>query len=155
MPDPTNLPPFPSFDPADGSSSGLGVLAAAAAASEEHDGRSGDSYLVSAALHAARPYNPAATLTPKVVKRILTLEFMETSELRGDIWFEDSTATDPHTAPRRSVKPPVISIKMWLECYTGMASVDTFPGESPRTLGLPVDHPQGSPQLRGAKLGRL
>ena len=32
------------------------------------------------------PYNPAATLPPNVVKRILALEFVEMSELRGDIW---------------------------------------------------------------------
>ena len=62
VPDPASLPPLPSFNPADGSSAGRGVLAAAAAASEQHDGRSGDSDPappVSAALHAAGPYNPA------------------------------------------------------------------------------------------------
>ena len=126
LPDPTSLPPLPSFEPADGSSSGLGILAAATATSKRHDGRSRDSDPappVSAALHAAGPYNPASTLPPKVVKRILALEFVEMSELRGDIWPKDSTASDPHVTPRRSAKPPVNSIKKWLECYARMASI--------------------------------
>ena len=136
MPDPASLPPLPSFDPADGSSSGLGVLAAAAAASERHDGRSGDSDPappVSAALQAAGPYNPASTLPPKVVKRILALEFVEMSELRGDIWSEDATASDHNVTPRRSAKPLVNSIRTWLECYARMASILTtrFPEKAP------------------------
>ena len=114
VPDPASLPPLPSFEPTDGSLSGLDVLAAAAVASKRHDGKSGDSDPappVSAALHAAGPYNPTSTLTPKVVKRILALEFMEMSELRGDIWPKDSTASDPHVTPRHSAKPQVKSIK--------------------------------------------
>ena len=55
-----------------------------------------------------------------MVKRILALEFVEMSELRGDIWSEDSTAS---VTPRRSAKPPVNSIETWLECYARMASI--------------------------------
>ena len=40
-------------------------------------------------LHQPRPYNPAAALTPKLVKCILALEFGDMSELRADVWPEE------------------------------------------------------------------
>ena len=38
-----------------------------------------------AQLHTPGPYNPAAALPPKVVKRILALEFVEMTELRANV----------------------------------------------------------------------
>ena len=83
--DPTSLPPLPTFTPAGGPSlSGLDVLAAAAA---DHLPKSRDPPSdVHGSLHSQGPYNPAASLPPKVVKKILALlEFVEMSELRGNI----------------------------------------------------------------------
>ena len=82
-------------------------------------------------LHAPGPYNPAAILAPKAVKKILALEFVEMSELRGDVWPDDTPADTP--AQRRPAKPPVITIKSWLECYSRMAAVlvSRFPEKAP------------------------
>ena len=79
-----------------------------------------------------RPYNPAASLPPKVVKRLLNLEFIEMADLRGDIWPDDATV-ESSTAPRRMAKPPIISISTWLECYGRMAAILTsrFPEKAP------------------------
>ena len=82
-------------------------------------------------LHTLGPYNLAATLAPKVVKKILSQEFVEMSELRGDVWPEDTSADT--TTQRRPGKPPVITIKTWLECYARMAAVlvSRFPEKAP------------------------
>ena len=87
----------------------------------------------SKALHDAGPYKPAPALPPKVVKRILSLEFVEMSELRADIWPDDpSTAEMPH-GPRRPGKLPVTNIRSWLECFGCMAAVlaSRFPEKAP------------------------
>jgi hypothetical protein len=83
LPDPASLPPLPTFTPAGGpSSSGLDVLAAAAADNLPQSGDPPSN--AHGSLHIQGPYNPAASLPPKVVKKILALEFVEMSELRGD-----------------------------------------------------------------------
>ena len=131
LPDPASLPPLPTFTPAGGpSSSGLDVLAVATA---DHLPQSGDPpNNAHGSLHSQGPYNPAASLPPKVVNKILAFEFVEMSELRGDIWPDDST-TDAATPARRTSKPPVVSIKSWLECYARMATVlvSRFPEKAP------------------------
>ena len=66
----------------------------------------------------------AASLPPKVVKRILGLEFVKMAKLRGDIWSDDSTANDgTNPAHRLPGKPPVHDIKVRLECFARMAAV--------------------------------
>lgn len=79
------------------------------------------------------PYNPAASLSPRIVKKILALEFVEMDELRGDIWSDDSPMADPQANPRRSTKPPVNTIRTWLECFGRMAAVLTarYPEKAP------------------------
>ena len=55
------------------------------------------------------------------------------SRLRqDDIWPDDST-TNAATPARRTSKPPVVSIKSWLECYARMATVlvSRFPEKAP------------------------
>ena len=72
------------------------------------------------------PYNPAAALPRKVVKRILALEFVEMADLRADIWLDDTNPQDGSSQPRRQpVKPPVNDISVWLECYAHMEAVLT------------------------------
>ena len=63
------------------------------------------------------------TLLPKVVWRIMSLEFVEMAELRADIWPDESVAPETIQPPRRPGKPPVTNIRSWLECYGCMAAV--------------------------------
>ena len=131
QPDPASLPPLPIFTPTGGpppGTSGLDLLAAAAVQDPKSGSPSTDPLR---RLHAPGPYNPAAILAPKAVKKILALEFVEMSELRGDVWPDDTPADTP--AQRRPAKPPVITIKSWLECYSRMAAVlvSRFPEKAP------------------------
>ena len=70
------------------------------------------------AITAPGPFNPAASLSPKVVKRILELEFVEMSEMTVD---DDTPQAPGHpTAPARL---PITDISQWLERYSLMAAV--------------------------------
>ena len=85
-------------------------------------------------LSGSGPYNPAAALPPKVVKKVLDLEFVEMSELRADIWAEDQVGAESGVPARRTPsKPPVTDIKVWLECFVRMAAllVSRFPEKGP------------------------
>ena len=97
MPDPAELPTLPTFTPAGALTTPLDILADAALGKTtsmgSHDGAD-DSAGAIRSLHSAGPYNPAAALPPKVVKKILALEFVEMAELRADIWPEDSSSTE-------------------------------------------------------------
>ena len=85
-------------------------------------------------LHKAGPYNPAAALPPKVVKKILNLEFVEMADVRADIWPDDP---GPHEgagqARRQTGKPPVNDIRVWMHCFARMAAVlvTRFPEKGP------------------------
>ena len=46
-------------------------------------------------------------------------------ELRADIWPEEPTSADTSSTHRRPSKPPVTTIRSWLECYSRMAAVLT------------------------------
>ena len=134
MLDPARLPTLPTFTPAAGPSPGLDLLAAAASDhSSAGTSGSGAPAIPRLALHSTGPYNAAASLPPKAVKKIMSLEFVEMSELQGDIWSDDVTSSDASPAPRRQSKPPVDSIKTWLECFARMASVlvTSFPEKAP------------------------
>ena len=75
-------------------------------------------------ISAPGPYNPAASLPPKVVKRVLELEFIEMAELKADIWVDEPSATEQNPIRRLNAsKPPVTDIKIWLECYGRMATL--------------------------------
>ena len=85
-------------------------------------------------LHKPGPYNPAAALPPRVVKRILALEFTEMSELRADIWPDDNgSSEEAATSRRRLGKSPVMDIRIWLECFARLAAVlvTRFPEKAP------------------------
>ena len=87
---------------------GLDLLAAAASSPQVTNVSPPVGQPATSALTGTGPYNPAASLPPKVVRRILNLEFVEMSELTGDIWVDDSPATDQGHPTRRSyVKPPI------------------------------------------------
>ena len=145
LPPPSDLPTLPTFTPAGDSVAGLDILAAAALShtgtqamqpivAAPLSGPQGQPpAVVAAQLHAPGPYNPAAALPPKVVKKILALEFVEMSELRADVWPEDPTPADTASTPRRPGRPPVITIKTWMECFARLAAVlvTRFPEKGP------------------------
>ena len=92
LPEPATLQSVPLFYPAPTLATGLDVLAAAAAKQVQPitaHGRAGVS-----ALTGLGPYNPAAILPPKVVKKILNLEFVEMADVRADIWVEDQAGAE-------------------------------------------------------------
>ena len=108
------------------SASGLDILAVAATESPVHT--------ASHSCHSPGPYNPAAALPPKVVKKVLDLDFVEMAELRADIWPDDSQpAEGAQSARRPPAKPPVTDIKVWLDCYSRMAALlsTRFPQKAP------------------------
>ena len=81
------------------------------------------------------PFNPAAMLPPKLVKRILDLEFVEMAELTVDAW-EDSSLPAPDTAlsaRRPARRAPITDINIWLECYARLAALlcTRFPDKAP------------------------
>ena len=59
-------------------------------------------------LSIRRPYNPAAALSPKVVKRVLALEFVE--------MFEEAATLENTMPARLPGKPLVKNILVWLGC---------------------------------------
>ena len=67
-------------------------------------------------LSAPGLFNPAASLPPKVVKKVLGLEFVEMSELKADVWIDEPSTAEANPIGRAS-KPPVTDIRVWLECY--------------------------------------
>ena len=124
------MPTFASSNPR--LSTGLDVLAAAAAASEQPntqpagDGRGSSSNTLEA-FNQAGPFNPVASLPTKLVKWILNLEFVDMSEVTVD----DDTpqaAGRPHPA-----RLPVTSISQWLERFAMMAAIKVtrFPLKAP------------------------
>ena len=134
MPDPTRLPVLPVFSSSTGGVDSAAAAAAAAAKALQPPGLQPATATSTPALASAGPYNPAAVLPPKVVKKILDLEFVEMAELKADIWVDDTPACDGGQAARRGHgKPPVTDIKLWLECFARMAAIlaTWFPEKGP------------------------
>ena len=76
------LLPLPVFQSAPATLSGLDLLAIAAASTSTGSAIPLSVQVgVAAALSSPGPYNPVATLPPKVVKKVLDLEFVEMSGL--------------------------------------------------------------------------
>jgi hypothetical protein len=147
----------PTFTPSASSSAGLDVFAAAALGDRSQQSETGDGALEWRSLHKAVPYTPSAAVPPKVVKKLLALEYVEMCELRADIWPEEPAASDTSNTSRHPSRPPVTSIRTWLECYGRMAAVFDIqvPGEGGRTLGISNKHRPRGPHLRGRELGGL
>ena len=116
MPNPSQLPNLQTFDPSGDSSAG---------ARKTQGSRTSMGVVPTPEqnLHRMGPYNPAAALPPKVAKKVLALEFVEMSELRADIWPDDTVPTESSPGPRRPSKPPVTNVRTWLECYGRMAAL--------------------------------
>ena len=79
---------------------------------------------------ALSSYNPTASLPPKLVKKILDLEFVEMAELCMD---GDLTAPNSRPPPN---PPGVTNISVWVERFAIMAAIlaTTFPDKAPEFL---------------------
>jgi hypothetical protein len=102
---------LPLFSPEQSAANGLGLLAAAAAAKDE-------TALASSLLSKPGPFNPAASLASKVLKRILDLDFVEMSEVTVD---DMSPQVPGHPPP--PARLPITDISQWIERYSLMAAV--------------------------------
>ena len=121
----------PTFNPGVSTGSGLDLLALAATSTLE--GKDVDTPARKAsgtALHVPGPYNPAAVIPSKVVKKILDLEFVEMAEITLD---EDVPSTPGRPATSRL---PVTDISIWLEKFSIMAAImcTRFPEKAPELL---------------------
>ena len=132
MPPPSALPPIPLFSPDAAGGGGLELLAAAAAtASAQTTSKNlGTSQprtsLTQQGLNSRGPFNPAASLSTRVVKRILELEFVDMAEVTVD----DKIPTGWSQAPPRL---PITDISQWVERFSLMAAVlvTRFPEKAP------------------------
>ena len=122
-------PLLPSFTPVE-EEMGLNLLADATGS-----GKTQGFTKANTSLHQPGPYNPAAALPPKLVKRILALEFVDMSELRADVWPEEFGTGEGTSAGfrRPPSKPPIIDIRIWTECYGRMVAIlaSRFPEKAP------------------------
>ena len=78
-------------------------------------------------LSSPGPYNPAAAIPAKVVKKILDLEFLEMTEISADDDFLMSGR------PGGSTRPPITNISQWVERFSMMAAIlsTRFPEKAP------------------------
>ena len=75
-------------------------------------------------------------LPPKLVKRILSLEFVDMSELIPESWKfteEDTSCCHHNRVPRRG---PVTDILLWVECYSMLVAVlaSQYPAKVPQMM---------------------
>ena len=130
MPAPQTPPiTLPLFNPSDTSGSGLSLLAAVATQSRASSQSQSvpAPYTQAASLSLPGPYSPGASLPPKLVKRILNLEFIEISEVTMDD--PPSLGTGRPAPPRL----PVTDISQLVERYSAMAAIiaTRFPHKAP------------------------
>ncbi len=120
---------LPTFTPSADSHTGLELLAAAASApSATGDGPTVLQHIGDIGLNKPGPFNPAATLAPKVAKKILDLEFVEMAEVTIDA-APEPTAGRPFVPSR----PPDTNISQWTERFAAMAALlsKRYPAKAP------------------------
>ena len=71
---------------------------------------------------AASSASLSTALPPKLVKKILELEFIDMAELIPNAWRyqEDDTTKCCHHSPKRG---PVTDILLWVECFSILAGI--------------------------------
>ena len=132
LPNPGCLPELPIFSmAADGQSSRNRPHTTIVT---EQPGVPGTSVSTPLAVPGSR-YDPTAALPPKLVTRILNLEFIEMAELIPDAWHEDAHASPDRgeAQRRRPRRSPVTDIMTWLQCFARMAAVlaTKYPDKAP------------------------
>ena len=131
MPNFSDVPALPLFPSTPGPSSGLELLAAAAAHS---DSNSEVAHSHFPTLPPTSKFDPATALPSKLVRRILDLEFIEMAELLPDAWIEDPREFQDTVGRRhRSRRPQVTEVTVWLEFFARMAAVlsSKYPDKAP------------------------
>ena len=115
---------IPTFSPVNVSESGLDLLAAAAAASTVNPSIGGVLPTLSQ-ITKSGPYNPAAAIPARIVKRILELDFVELSEITMDDDLPQQTPGRPRL--------PITDIYQWVERFSVMAALlsSRFPLKAP------------------------
>ena len=106
---------IPLFSPGQGATNGLDLLAAAAA------GKTDKSTTEMASLSLSEkpgPFNPTASLAPKVVRCILELDFVEMSEVTVDDMAPQALGRPPPPA-----RLPITDISQWVERFSLMVAV--------------------------------
>ena len=131
-----SLAGVPTFTPSLAGSTPLDLLASVAADTLPTTGAVGNTAGHSTATGTAAapslltpgPYNPAASIPARVVRKILDLEFVDMSEVSA---YEEPIQT-PGRAPLPA-EPPVTDISRWLERYSIMAAIlsSRFPEKAP------------------------
>ena len=116
------LEDMPLFSADASASSGLDILASAALESSKLSPLTADPK----ASTALGPFNPAASLPTKLVKKILDLDFVDMAEITAD---DDTPSVVGRTQPRL----PVTNISQWLERFSLMAAIlaTRFPEKAP------------------------
>ena len=95
MPPPSSLPKMPLFSTSNGHILSLDTLVTAAAAYHPSSTKSTQVSSKGQAPPLCTPsgYDPIAALPPKLVKRILSLEYVEMAELLPEAWPEENGET--------------------------------------------------------------
>ena len=110
--------------------SGRDTFAAASLPSQSGPGVTAPSL---ASLAQPGPFNPAASLSTKVTRKILDLEFVEMAEVSAD-------ATAEQVPGRSPGRPPVVDISQWVELFSLMAAVivTQIPHKAPELFAYQV-----------------
>ena len=116
---------MPTFSPGAGATPGLDLLAAAAGLPTWKAPPMPATML---GITSKGPYNPAASLPTRIVKRILELDFMEMAEVSYD-----SDLPQSSSRPQAPARLPVTDISVWVERFSLMAAVLVlrFPDKAP------------------------
>ena len=133
MPSPSTLPTLPTFTPSFATLNGLELLATAATVLPTVAKPTPPTPEGNYNQSTPGPYNPAAALPQRMVKKILDLEFVEMAELTNDAWQDNLPSEPPNLTCRPTRRAPVTDISVWLECYSCMAAilVTRFPEKAP------------------------
>ena len=62
-------------------------------------------------------------LPPKLLKRILELEYIDMVELMPESWSNQGEEQCCHQSRRNFLKGPIMDIQVWLECYSYLVGV--------------------------------
>ena len=111
------------------SATGLDLLAAAATArSTLPVAGTAQRTAGSAPLLVQTPFNPAACLSQKAVKKVLDLNFVEMAELSN---LDDEIQSNSSRPPAQ--RPPVTDVSLWIERYSLMMAIlaTCFPHKAP------------------------
>ena len=96
----------------------LALLAATAAAANSKTKNTAGQLAMSTLLTLPGPFNPAAALSAKVVKKIMDLDFIEMSEVTID-----DAPPQVLGRPPPPTRLPITDISQWLERYSLMVAV--------------------------------